>query len=973
MRLLADGERCYFWAMFRQISLAASAFLLFVGAASAQTITIDGVTDRSTYTDVAAFRVQTNVGFTYLVTLNGVPVPAGVTNRTTKMDYYDLAVRRTNTSDSSVTNVLVRFIVLSSNRGSPELGLIEWTPYPPINSTAAEFAGAHLEIVAPKDFPQGLDIPIVARAVDNADNERRANGWVSASGFEPYAFRLLRGHGHGFLPKATNSGTINYNAQISSLQSNKQINIEPSTTWTSLGGALNGTLTGTNIWTTNSRISLTGHVSVASDSLLRVQEGTVVRCMPGVTITNLGKIWIEGTTERPVVFTATNRVAPEVKAGAWGGFWMRTNGPTAEFIANGAIMTGAGASSSVSFAPGSSHKSDQALLHLQSTNGGRAFLTNCYLINNAGQIANGYFFDITFDHCLLQRAITAGESVGGTIIVNHSAIIEFPSIDGVVNAAISDGDYDAIYFQKGTHIVQNSLVGFCKDDAIDSGSGTPGAGTVVVSNCWIESALHEANAWSGDGRFTWTYDTVMLNCGQGLECGWSVGTNSPEVYADRIFSTGNSIGTRYGDNYPGTTGLGLKSGDLNVSNSFFIYNYRDVFGRPWDDTWNWRTNDMNVFNNFLTASNSFHPNNTVWNPTADAYRLAPYMRTPPGALVGIGLANWFPVTPASLTNGVPVRLSTFTTNVVSVEYAIETPGSTLASGMLTFMPGETVKNIFANPSVLGGASTWRVSLQNPSGGELTSASATYVLPAIQQTSAPPTALITSNSNWKYLDDGSNQGVVWRGTNFNDTTWSNGVAQLGFGDGDENVNGRIRRTNTVTGMTNITFYFRRAFNVTNAATFANLSMWMLRDDGGVVYINSNEVYRSISMPPAPATITYTTFANNQGAAPADNTVDTATLANALVPGTNVVAVEIHQYDLGSSDLSFDFALTGNAAPAPARLAAVQFGNQLVLYWSSAGYVLEQANQVTGPWTFLAGEGPMTVDLNAAQKFFRLKKL
>src|SRR6185436_6411954 len=119
-----------------------------------------------------------------------------------------------------------------------------------------------------------------------------------------------------------------------------------------------------------------------------------------------------------------------------------------------------------------SHRGEQALLLVHS--GAKAFLTNCYLINNAGQIANGYNSDITYDHCLLQRAITSGESEGGTIVVNHSAIIEFPSIDGIENATISDADYDAIYFTTGTHIIQNSLIGFAKDDAIDSGSGEIG-------------------------------------------------------------------------------------------------------------------------------------------------------------------------------------------------------------------------------------------------------------------------------------------------------------------------------------------------------------------------------------------------------------------------------------------------------------------------------------------------------------------
>ena len=48
-------------------------------------------------------------------------------------------------------------------------------------------------------------------------------------------------------------------------------------------------------------------------------------------------------TEGVLRVMATNRVAPEQHAGAWGGFIMR--GAGAELVANGAIMTGAGAPS----------------------------------------------------------------------------------------------------------------------------------------------------------------------------------------------------------------------------------------------------------------------------------------------------------------------------------------------------------------------------------------------------------------------------------------------------------------------------------------------------------------------------------------------------------------------------------------------------------------------------------------------------
>lgn len=954
--------------MFRRIIFTASVILLATVGARAQNITIEGVTDRTTYNDSVNLRVQTNVGFSYAVTLNGAPIAAGIFHTINRMDYYDLAVSRTNTSTLAVTNALVRFIVLSSRRGDPERGLIEWVPLPPIASTAAEMAGAQLDLMAPQSYPAGLDIPIIAR-VDNPDGTaRRVNGWVSAPGYESSAFRILRGVGFGFLPPAIAGTNVSFQGILQSLRTTKQINIESNTTWTTVSGNL-----GNAAWPANSRIHVTANITIPAGNTLTIGEGTVVRLNAGVNITNSGRTVINGTPNQPVVFTATNRVAPEQHAGAWGGWFMR--GTASELIANNAIMTGAGAATSISFSPGSSHRSEQPVLFVHNST---VRMTNCALINNAGQIGNGYFANMTVERCIWQRAITVGEYEGCTNIIRNSALVEFPSVDGIYSAAIASADYDGYYAIRGSNYFANTVVGFCKDDAIDSGSGGPG--TFVLNNCWVESALHEALAWSGEGRRTWTYNTVLMNNGQGIEAGWST-TNtsspvSPIVYGSNILSTANSVGARFGDNYTGTSGLGNKAGFLTVTNSFLLYNYRDVFGRAWDNTWNWRTNNMDIRSNFLSVLNTNHPFNAQWNPAADGPRLASFLTTPANAPVGIGLAAWnLQLVPANLTNGIPVRLSSFTTNFVTVDYAIETPGASVANGTLTFAPGETVQHIFGNPAALGGAQTWRVALRNPNGGELTGTPAAYVLPPVPQTNPPSTVLIANGSAWKYLDDGSNQGTAWRSTNFNDNTWSNGVAQLGFGDGDENPAGRMRRTNNTTAGNSITtFYFRRAFNVTNLATFANLSMWMLRDDGGVVYVNNAEVFRSPSMPPAPATITYTTFADEQGSAPSDNSIDTTTLSSGLLStGTNVVAVEIHQFDLGSSDLSFDFSLTGNPASPPPRLAFQRFGDELVLYWNAAGYGLEQADNVTGPWTFVTAESPATADTTAAQRFFRLRKL
>ena len=92
----------------------------------------------------------------------------------------------------------------------------------------------------------------------------------------------------------------------------------------------------------------------------------------------------------------------------------------------------------------------------------------------AGQVGNGYFSTITWERCVVQRAITVGEWEGCTNIVSRSAMIEFPSVDGIYAATIADSDYDGVYTVRGTNFFQHSLFGFAKDDAMDFGSGGTG-------------------------------------------------------------------------------------------------------------------------------------------------------------------------------------------------------------------------------------------------------------------------------------------------------------------------------------------------------------------------------------------------------------------------------------------------------------------------------------------------------------------
>ena len=172
--------------------------------------------------------------------------------------------------------------------------------------------------------------------------------------------------------------------------------------------------------------------------------------------------------------------------------------------------------------------------------------------------------------------------------------------------------------------------------------------------------------------------------------------------------------------------------------------------------------------------------------------------------------------------------------------------------------------------------------------------------------ASPVTLVASNSMWKYLDNGSNLGGSWTSFSFNDSAWLSGLAELGYGDGFEAT------TNSFGPDPNnkyITTYYRKTFPVADAAAITALTLKLVRDDGAVVYLNSNEVFRS-NMPIGP--IDFRTLASSVVGG-----VDEATFFNQgvdpglLITGNNVLAVEIHQVSTNSSDISFNLELSGSA--------------------------------------------------------------
>ena len=134
-------------------------------------------------------------------------------------------------------------------------------------------------------------------------------------------------------------------------------------------------------------------------------------------------------------------------------------------------------------------------------------------------------------------------------------------------------------------------------------------------------------------------------------------------------------------------------------------------------------------------------------------------------------------------------------------------------------------------------------------------------------------------------------------------------------------GRIGQGNAIpTGVT--TTYFRKSFHFTGDPAQTELTIRSIVDDGAVFYLNGSEIARR-NMPDG--SVSHATLAASS--------VGEATLSEpvvlppgALLQGTNVIAVELHQATPGDPDATFGMTLTARetlAPPTPERELDTEF--------------------------------------------------
>ena len=73
--------------------------------------------------------------------------------------------------------------------------------------------------------------------------------------------------------------------------------------------------------------------------------------------------------------------------------------------------------------------------------------------------------------------------------------------------------------------------------------------------------------------------------------------------------------------------------------------------------------------------------------------------------------------------------------------------------------------------------------------------------------------VAPGSAWRYSDAEVNLGTTWSTAAFDDQAWPTGLAQLGYGDGDEST---VLSDGGNPNARHLTYYFRRTFDVADAA-------------------------------------------------------------------------------------------------------------------------------------------------------------
>ena len=246
-----------------------------------------------------------------------------------------------------------------------------------------------------------------------------------------------------------------------------------------------------------------------------------------------------------------------------------------------------------------------------------------------------------------------------------------------------------------------------------------------------------------------------------------------------------------------------------------------------------------------------------------------------------------------------------------------------AGGVFSIAAGGLLRA--ANPAGLDIAATPRFTLT-------IAASDGAVPPAVTESAVRVTleaSLVSAGAALRWLVPTASLGTTWLARSFSDVGWAAGTSGIGYDTGTGYD--ALLATDVQAAMFNVatSLYVRLPFTVANPAALGTLRLRVKYEDGYQAWINGS----AAAGHDGPTTLAFNsaaTSARNEDEAVAFRDDDITPLANSLVAGSNVLAIQVLNESAASSDLllvpELIWSPGGSAAvPNPPQLAAGAAGS------------------------------------------------
>ncbi len=181
-------------------------------------------------------------------------------------------------------------------------------------------------------------------------------------------------------------------------------------------------------------------------------------------------------------------------------------------------------------------------------------------------------------------------------------------------------------------------------------------------------------------------------------------------------------------------------------------------------------------------------------------------------------------------------------------------------------------------------------------------------------------LINMGDEWQYQIPIAEIGDEWKSFVQNDTSWHNGKSGIGFGDGDDST--IVQNC--------VSVYMQKDFFLNDTSAVKSLSLYMDYDDGFVAYLNGEEFARSTTMGNPGSQVAFNALATSghEAGMYKSELIESFTIDQSLLEnGSNVLAVEVHNVQVTSSDLT---AIPILIAGANSIIDGLTSGNQYITF-------------------------------------------